>query len=142
MYRRILLGTDGSPESRRATAAVVSIAGPLQAKVTVASAAFERVARVTEWDFEPVEHSIPREIAEKRALDEVAFLAEHGIEADDVVLDGPAAEALAKYAAQGSYDIIVVGHRGRGTKNPNLPIGGRVATELPDLTHCPVLIVP
>jgi nucleotide-binding universal stress UspA family protein len=142
MYQRILLGTDGSPESRRATNAVIAIAGPLDAEVTVASAAFERGARVTEWDFEPVERSIPHETAAKRARDEVAFLAEFGIEAVAVVLDGPPSEALAKYAVEGSFDVIVIGHRGRGATNPNVPFGGRVAMELPDLTHCPVLIVP
>jgi nucleotide-binding universal stress UspA family protein len=140
MYRRILLGTDGSSESRRATNAVVAVAGPLGAEVTVASAAFERIARVTEWDFEPIEKSIPRETAAKWARDEVAFLAEHGIEAEHVVLDGPPAEALAKLAAEGSYDLVIVGHRGRGSGH--IPVAGSVATVLPDMTHCPVMIVP
>ena len=105
MYRRILLGTDGSPESRRATSAVASIAGPLEAEVTVASAAYERTARVTEWDYEPIEKAIPEELAAKWARDEVAWLAEHGVVADHVVLDGPPAEALAKYAASG-HELI------------------------------------
>ncbi len=140
MYRRILLGTDGSPESRRATSAVASIAGPLEAEVTVASAAFERTARVTEWDFEPIEKAIPEELAAKWARDEVAWLAEHGIVADHAVLDGPPAEALAKLAASGGFDLVVVGHRGRGSGH--VPVAGSVATALPDMTHCPVMIVP
>ena len=140
MYRRILLGTDGSPESRRATSAVASIAGPLEAEVTVASAAYERSARVTEWDYEPIEQAIPTEQAAKWARDEVAWLAEHGIVAEHTVLEGPPAEALAKLASSGSFDLLVVGHRGRGSGH--IPIAGSVATALPDLAHCPVMIVP
>ena len=140
MYGRILLGTDGSPESRRATSAVASIAGPLQAEVTVASAAFELSARVTEWDYEPIEKAIPEELAAKWARDEVAWLAEHGVTAEHVVLDGPPAEALAKLAASGSFDLVVVGHRGHGSGA--IPVAGSVAATLPDMTHCPVMIVP
>lgn len=140
MYRRILLGTDGSPDSRRATSAVASIAGPLQAEVTVASAAFELAARVTEWDYEPIETAIPHEQAAKWARDEVAWLAEHGIVAEHVVLDGPPAEALAKLASSGAFDLVVVGHRGRGSGN--IPIAGSVASTLPDMTPCAVMIVP
>ena len=140
MYRRILLGTDGSPESRRATAAVASFARALDAKVMVAAAAFERTARVTEWDFTPVETEIPVDKAAKWARDEVAWLAEHGIAAEHTVLDGPPAEALAKLAAEAPYDMVVVGHRGRGSGH--IPVRGSVATALPDLVHCPVMIVP
>lgn len=140
MYRRILLGTDGSPESRRATSAVASIAPALDAEVTVASAAFERTATVTEWDFEPIEKAIPYELAAKWARDEVAWLGEHGITAEPVVLDGPPADALAKHAASGSFDLVVIGHQGRGSSN--IPVQGSVAAELPNLTHCPVMIVP
>ena len=140
MYRRILLGTDGSPESRRATSAVAAIAGPLQAEVTVASAAFELSARVTEWDYEPIEKAIPEELAAKWARDEVAWLVEHGVPAEHVVLDGPPAEALAKLAASGSFDLLVVGHRGRGSGS--IPVAGSVAATLPDMAHCPVMIVP
>jgi nucleotide-binding universal stress UspA family protein len=140
MYRRILLGTDGSAESRRATSALASIALALEAEVTVASAAFERATRVTEWDFEQVEQAIPEELAAKWARDEVAWLAEFGIVADYVVLDGPPAEALAKLASRGSFDLVVIGHRGRGSGH--IPIAGSVAAALPDMTHCPVMIVP
>lgn len=140
MYRRILLGTDGSPESRRATAAVASFGRALQAEVTVASAACVRTTRVTEWDFEPVETAIPTEDAEKWARDEVAWLAEHGVDAEIAVLDGPAAEALAKAANEGAFDLLVIGHRGRGSGH--VPVRGSVAAALPDLAHCPVMIVP
>jgi nucleotide-binding universal stress UspA family protein len=140
MYRRILLGTDGSPDSRRATAAVASIAGALGAEVTVAAAAFERTARVTEWDFTPVERQIPIETAAKWARDEVAWLAEHGIAAEHRVLEGPPAEALAKLASESGFDLVVVGHRGRGSGH--IPVRGSVASALPDLVHCPLMIVP
>ena len=140
MYRKILLGTDGSVASRKATATVVALADALQAQVTVAAAAVARSSRVTEWDFEPSEEAIPHELAERWARDEATWLAEHGLEADIRVLEGRAAEALAKHAAEGAFDLLVVGHRGRSQSG--VPRLGSVAAELPDLAHCPVVIVP
>ena len=67
MYQKILLGTDGSLASRKATATVVALAEALQAQVTVAAAAVARSSRVTEWGFEPSEEAIPHELAERWA---------------------------------------------------------------------------
>jgi nucleotide-binding universal stress UspA family protein len=126
--------------SRKATATVVALAEALQAEVTVAAAAVARSHRITEWDFEPAEQAIPTELAERWARDESTWLAEQGITADVRVLEGRAAEALAKYAAEGAFDLLVVGHRGRSLSG--IPRLGSVAAELPDLAHCPVVIVP
>ena len=56
------------------------------------------------------------------------------------MLDGPPAEALAKLATRGTFDLVVVGHRGRGSGS--IPVRGSVAAELPDLVQCPIIIVP
>ena len=140
MYRSILLGTDGSTASRRATAAVASLANALEAAVTVAAVAVERSVGLMDWQGAPEAEAVSRPTAERWARDEVTWLAENGVHADLVVLDGRAAEALAKHAASGQFDLLIVGHRGRSESA--VPRLGSVAAQLPDLAHCPVVIVP
>ena len=137
---RILLGSDGSPDSRRAARAIPWFAASLDAEVVVASAASTHVPVVTAWEFAPTEGPIPRETAARWAEECAAWLTGHGVPARSVVLDGEPAEALAKHATTEGFDLIVIGWRGRDSAS--FPRMGTVASILPDLVSCPVLVVP
>jgi nucleotide-binding universal stress UspA family protein len=142
MYLRILLGTDGSPDSRRATGVAAAMTKAFETELTVAAVAIEHGSPTVPWSSETDDHPIPDEVAEKWARSEQAWLSEQGIEAAVKVLHGRAAEALAKEASQGGYDLMIVGHRGRSAGGAAVRRTGSVAADLVDLAECPLLIVP
>ncbi len=137
---RILLGSDGSPDARRAARAIPTFASLLDAEVVVASVASVHVPVVTPWDFGPSEGPIPHEQAARWAAECTSWLVDNGVAARSIVLDGEPAEALAKHATTEGFDLIVIGWRGRDSGS--FPRRGSVSTLLPDLVSCPVLIVP
>jgi nucleotide-binding universal stress UspA family protein len=79
------------------------------------------------------------EEAEKVLAPVAKFLLRHGIDAKSAWKTGPAAETIAKLAASGKFDLLVMGSHGHGTL-VNLVMGS-VATKV--LAHCkvPVLLV-
>jgi nucleotide-binding universal stress UspA family protein len=79
------------------------------------------------------------EEAEKVLAPVSKFLLRHGIDAKSAWKTGPAAETIAKLAASGKFDLLVMGSHGHGTL-VNLVMGS-VATKV--LAHCkvPVLLV-
>jgi nucleotide-binding universal stress UspA family protein len=66
-------------------------------------------------------------------------LADTGIAASYEVLEGRPAEMICKYAAEGSFDLIIVGNRGRGKLSRALL--GSVSEEVVRVAPCPVLVV-
>ena len=79
------------------------------------------------------------EEAEKVLAPVSKFLLRHGIDAKSAWKTGPTAETIAKLAASGKFDLLVMGSHGHGTL-VNLVMGS-VATKV--LAHCkvPVLLV-
>ena len=140
MFRKMLVGTDGSVAARRCSVHAARLASALGCQVVVASVAIGPGGH-DPWSTEPMEIPIPEAVAERRARDEVAWFAEQGVEAKSRVLQGRAAEALAKEAMEGGYDLMVVGHRGE-TDMGIVPRLGSVSEELTRLAPCPMLIVP
>ena len=91
--------------------------------------------------------AVGKEIVEKYYSDEsekvVApvskFLLRHGINAKSISKVGPAGAAIAKFASEGQFDLIVMGSHGHGAVL-NM-VRGSVANQV--LAHCkvPVLLV-
>ena len=140
MYQRIIVGTDGSLASRKGSIHAARLAEVMGATITVAAVAVEHGTPTSEWSDEPRERPIRPEIAEQWARAEAAWFSEQGVDAETKVLEGHAAEALAREATPGSYDLLIVGHRGAWAgRAPRL---GSVAEELVRLAPCPILVVP
>ena len=67
------------------------------------------------------------------------FLRRHGIEAKCSWKAGPAGETIAKFAAAGKFDLIIMGSHGHGTV-VNMVMGS-VATQVLARSKLPVLLV-
>jgi len=139
--KRILVGVDGSKESRDAAAYAADLAQALGSQLLVASvadlpvalAAPELVERAAEWHEEATKQSaaITKEIAR--------FVARSGLTVETLVEAGPPAETLAELARAGDVDLVVVGHRGRNAISRVLM--GSVADRLVQICSKPVLVV-
>ena len=78
-----------------------------------------------------------REAAQARVWMAATRQALGGRETTDIVVGGRPAPTLARLAAEGGYDLVVVGTRGRGL-SPRLL--GSVASELAGSAPLPVLV--
>ncbi len=134
----VLVGLDGTPESRAALEYAVTEAIRRAARVRVAVAFDNSVDLVlghgpvlsSEID-EELRRRARRQVEE--ALPEGTPLPEHEV----VVYSGPAASAL--IAASGRADLLVVGHRRRGPADGTTM--GSVAAQCVDYAHCPVTVI-
>ena len=138
--KRILVGVDGSKESRDAVIFAAEIARAIGAQLTVASVvpavvsvegAPELVSRAEEWAKKERDEA-------KKVLKEIAANIE-GIGVETLVLTGSAAVVLAEQARSGAVEMVVVGHRGRNAVARALL--GSVADRLVQISSKPVLVV-
>jgi nucleotide-binding universal stress UspA family protein len=121
MYRKVLVGTDGSKTAAKAVDRAVEVAGASGATLTVLSAG---------------RHDKASAIVDA----EVARHASSGVEIDTKVVDDDAVAALIGTAAAGDYDLLVVGNRGMTGVTRFLRLGAvpnKVTHHLP----CTLLIV-
>jgi nucleotide-binding universal stress UspA family protein len=131
----VLVGLDGSPESRAAMRAAVALLGPR----------IGRFALATVLDFETAMPDV--ELLEdagwvdarRRFAAELAGTAAtiEGVAPATVLLGGPPARSLAEYAEEHGYELLVIGRRGKGLSKMVL---GSVASELVHRATVPVLI--
>lgn len=139
--KRILVGVDGSKESRDAVKFAADIARAIEAQLVIASAvtgvsaiegAPELVVRAEERAQEEREQA-------SALVKEIGSKVEKGIVVETLVLKGPAAIALADQARAGDVELVVVGHRGRNAVARALL--GSVADRLVQISSKPVLVV-
>ncbi len=139
MYANILVGYDGSKGGRAALAAAATLAKNLGGAVTAL------------WVREPLpRHSdLPGEIEEEsEAADEyfaarqrevAEAAAQSGLPVRCEVARGHAAKAIIKFATEGGYDLIVVGHSDHSALWGRLL--GDTADRIADHAQCSVLVV-
>jgi nucleotide-binding universal stress UspA family protein len=140
--KRILVGVDGSKESRDAARMAADIARATHSQLSIAYAvapvslptgAPELVAHVNDWVDKEKE-------AAKIVLKEIAAaVAQPGLIIETIVQDGPPVAALAELCRTGDVDLVVVGHRGRGAIARALL--GSVADRLVQISSKPVLVM-
>jgi nucleotide-binding universal stress UspA family protein len=139
MFQKILVGYDGSKGGTAALRRAAGLAKEFNAQLTVL------------WVREPLpRHSdLPGEFeGEAEAADdyfkqrqnEVAEIArEHGLQIPCETRHGHPAKSIVKFADQGGYDLIVVGHSDHSELWGRLL--GDTADRITDHAHCSVLIV-
>ena len=120
----VLVGFDGSPESRAAIDAVPTLLG-------------DRIGRLTVATVVPYGELRERERLATDALRSLEGRAV-GVECDLELLHGQPAAAMSEYAAERGYSLIAVGTRGAGITKAIL---GSAATQLAEHSKVPVLLV-
>lgn len=129
----ILAGVDGSPEARAALESALALLGTRAGRVTLAG--------VIDYDAASAGGESSREQATRGQLageaDRLRDTVAARVTLDVVVLHGPPALALAAYAAEHGYDLLVVGRRGRGLAKSLI---GSVAKQLAAGSKVPVLV--
>ena len=129
----VLVGLDGSPQSEAALAAALELFESRLGRVTVVSVI----------DLDLGQDPATREIADHLTLgpsrDRLERLAETGVRINSTVVAGRASQELARLAAEGSYDAVIVGARGHGLSE--LLVGSTVE-ELLRISPIPVLVGP
>jgi len=121
MYKRILVGTDGSSTAAKAVDRAVDVARAAGASLTILSAA-------------------RADNGEKLVSAEAARHANPDVEIDTKVVDGEPVAALIDTARDGGYDLLVMGNRGMTGVTRFLRLGSvpnKVSHHLP----CSLLIV-
>lgn len=106
--QKLLLAYDGSDHSRRALQLAAEMSRRFDAALTVLSVVPVHPGRapIDPWDDSNVHAA---ELIEARRL-----LLEAGVEANLVESAGNVPDVIEKYAADGSFDAIIVGSRGLG----------------------------
>lgn len=93
MYKRIIVGTDGSPTAAKAVARAVEVAESTGATLTIMTAG--KLGR-------------GQEIVDAAAADHSGS----SVTIDTVVVDGDPVSAIIDTAESGGYDLVVVGNKG------------------------------
>ena len=121
MYKRILVGTDGSSTAATAVDRAIDVARAAGASVTILSAARP-------------------DKGEQVVSAEAARHADAGVTIDTKVVDGEPVSSLIDVARDGNYDLLVMGNRGMTGVARFLRLGSvpnKVSHHLP----CSLLIV-
>ncbi len=145
MFEKILVAVDGSSHARQAVQTAVDLAGRCQASVVLLHVIRDfvlppeivemiRAGEITETRQEIMEDSAELILETARAPFEAAGLSD--VESTYVV--GDPAYQIATYARDNDVDLIVIGHRGLGTRGEML---GSVARKLLNMTTVSCLVV-
>lgn len=143
-YRKILVGTDGSPPSLKSVREAARLAKSFGAELLVVCAygALDQ-GTVDRWREEaPDEMSwrfTPSTIADEAIVKGENAAAEEGVTARMLTERGEAAEVLIKVAEHEDVDLIVVGNR--GMTGPTRFLLGSVPNKVSHTAPCDVLIV-
>lgn len=146
MFQRILFPTDGSAASLEAAGAVARLAGAqgrlsVAVVVVIAPLCAEKSDRPTDF-IEPHNAWLRRE-AQAAADRAVAALRASGAICTTKILEGsPVSAVLAKEAASGEYDLLVMSSRGLGRQHDALRYLGSVTEHVIRRVSIPVLVAP
>ena len=143
-YKRILVGTDGSPPSLKSVREAARLAKSFGAELLIACAygALDQ-GTVDRWREEaPEEISwrfTPSTIADEAIVKGESTAAEEGVTARMLTERGEAADVLIRVAEHESADLIVVGNR--GMTGPTRFLLGSVPNKVSHNAPCDVLII-
>ena len=137
IFRKILVGYDGSEQSEKAADLAISIAKSMDASVLIFAVARPpepatrvEVEAVLDDAKEHFEQGFKRIIASAR---------EAGIEVSTEVEVGHPAEHIIHRAETGKFDLVVLGRRGTSTFQKW--ILGSISERVLRYAHCPVIVI-
>ena len=114
-YRTILLAYDGSEEGRRALLEGAEIAKRCQAKAHLLAVIGDKTGAYMAQSMAGAEDMGQTLFFQDTLRDGVKFFKRHGLEAESHVVHGEPIDEIVKLAKQVEADLVVVGHRARGT---------------------------
>lgn len=137
-FERVLVAIDGSEWSDHAFAKALELAALAGAKLT--ALAVEGPLPAYAATIGEVEEVKREKDAFFRALAAAARSRgeQAGVDIDVEVRPGHPADVISRVAEEGSYDLIVLGHRGHFVRDRLL---GSTADRVAEQAHCPVMIV-
>ena len=137
-FEKILVAIDGSEASNHAYAKELELAAITQARLTALAiegplpAYAATIGEVDEVKREKDEFFSGLADRARRAA------ARAGVEIEVEVRPGHPAELISRFASEGGYDLIVLGHRGHFVRDHLL---GSTADRVAEQARCPVMIV-
>jgi nucleotide-binding universal stress UspA family protein len=139
MFQKILVGYDGSKGGKAALRRAAAMAKESKATIT-ALWVREPLPRYTDLPGEPEGEQEAADEYFKARQEEVAETARAlGIQIPSETRRGHPAKAIVKFADEGAYDLIVIGHSDHSELWGRLL--GDTADRISDHAHCSVLIV-
>jgi nucleotide-binding universal stress UspA family protein len=138
VVKKILVGIDGSPESRKAAERAADLAAVAGWQVVLAYVISLPLHLAPEPSYLEQWDVAERDYAGKLLEDIAAPYRKRGITVETVTPSGAAAEVLADMASRQNVDMVVVGHKGRGAISRLLL--GSVADRLVQISPKPVLV--
>lgn len=146
MFQHVMFPTDGSAASLQAAVAVtrlVSSPSRLNATIVVVISPLTAGQSDCEADFLEKHNAWLRREAQLIADRAVEQFRGTGVVCTTKVLEGrPVSAVLAKEAAGGKYDLVVMSSRGMGHQEDSLRYVGRVTEHLIRRLSIPMLVVP
>lgn len=119
----VLAGLDGSSESRAALAAAIGLLGPRLGRLTLATVI-------------PYDTGVATQRTARAELERQGAAVEAGPELE--LLHGRPGPVLLQHAAEGGYDLLVIGTRGAGAAKALL---GSTAVDVAESAKIPVLLI-
>jgi nucleotide-binding universal stress UspA family protein len=146
MFQRLLIPVDGSAASLQAIDVATRLAGPQgPLHVTVAVAISPLSAEESDYRAEYLEphNAWLRTEAQRIADRAIEPFRRKGAKCATKILEGkPISAVLAKEAASGQYDLVVMSSRGMGQQQDRLRYLGSVTEHVIRRVSVPVLVVP
>lgn len=142
MFKKILLGSDGSDNALRAAHVAGELAKKFGSELTVLYV-YEfppALMAVEPWVADPSMFAPPQpDVQNSVARRTGRILDEFGLKYEDEHEVGHAAQEIVRVAEAGKFDLIVIGSRGLGGFQ-RLMLGS-VSDQVLHHAHCPVLVV-
>lgn len=137
MYKKIVLATDGSDHSIRATSHAIQLAKIGQGKVDVVYVIDSKTSK------EDVLHGLDKyevnKVRKAKIKPVIQLLEENNVMYKSHILHGEPGPTIVEFANANHYDCVVVGSR--GLNNLQTMILGSVSHKIAKRVYCPVLIV-
>jgi nucleotide-binding universal stress UspA family protein len=139
MFRKIMVGSDGSDSARRALKAALDLAAKYESSIEVISIIERRPKFATSISEAKMVEEREREHFEEVHRAAQLEAAKHGVDLSSRIVPGHEVTTLIDHARKEKIDLIVIGHRGHSTRGRART--GTTARALAEESPCPILIV-